>query len=70
MSYGDPKPRCCAEIGRPGNFHGCKRLAKYRVYSNYGTCLEYCEAHKSRTEYNGGKYNAVPFQAEVTLIQS
>lgn len=67
MKISETKARCDAEIGRPGNVHGCKRPAKYRVWAESGMYLEYCEGHKSRT-VGGNGHNSVKFGAEVHTL--
>jgi hypothetical protein len=42
-----PKPRCIAEIGRPGRFHGCNRVAHFWARSRHGSVLSYCKRHVS-----------------------
>ena len=39
-----PLPQCIAEVGSPGQFHGCKERAQWRLPVKGGS-LDYCTRH-------------------------
>ncbi len=49
---------CNAEIGKPGAYRGCKRVARYRIFTTVELC--YCEHHKARTKPGNGHNGARP----------
>ena len=53
------KYRCDAEIGKPGNWHGCLRPAKQQIHSETGI-LHYCNAH---ARFGLDKFKPAPFAA-------
>ena len=42
--------QCDAEVGRPGQYHGCQRRAVGSKQSRFGLWLNYCRKHLGREE--------------------
>lgn len=54
---------CDAEVGKPGNWHSCGKVAKWRL-SEHTTTLDYCTKHKDRI---GQPHNSFSSPVKVKL---